>query len=385
MLTQIQIEGFKAIKQSGPIDLGPFTLLIGRNGSGKSSLIEAIQWLQEAVFLGLRDATQQRFVSFEALLNRRSESHEIALSLVHGAGVREVRYLLRTKAGKFSPIVQSERCREGRTRGAQWTILSRKGAKGPAVRSIVGGNPVRDGDALALASVAKTKATGAERLLEFLRDAVFLRLSPTAMARGGRLLPSARGPRLDEEGRDLVALLGELSNAQRDEVRRHVAEILSGVEGIEVVKAGESSGYFEARERMRVRGGKRVFSVPSWMLSEGTRRITAIFALLAVRPRPSLVAIEEIENGLDPWTLRVVLDALREASSEGVQVLLTTHSPFLLDHMKPEEILHVRRVDGDTRYERMTDFDEVVRYQRVITPGAMYVGGYLRDIEPEVE
>lgn len=385
MLTQIQIEGFKAIKQSGPIDLGPFTLLIGRNGSGKSSLIEAIQWLQEAVFLGLRDATQQRFVSFEALLNRRSESHEIALSLVHGAGVREVRYLLRTKAGKFSPIVQSERCREGRTRGAQWTILSRKGAKGPAVRSIVGGNPVRDGDALALASVAKTKATGAERLLEFLRDAVFLRLSPTAMARGGRLLPSARGPKLDEEGRDLVALLGELSNAQRDEVRRHVAEILSGVEGIEVVKAGESSGYFEARERMRVRGGKRVFSVPSWMLSEGTRRITAIFALLAVRPRPSLVAIEEIENGLDPWTLRVVLDALREASSEGVQVLLTTHSPFLLDHMKPEEILHVRRVDGDTRYERMTDFDEVVRYQRVITPGAMYVGGYLRDIEPEVE
>lgn len=382
MLTQIQIEGFKAIQQSGPVGLGPFTLLIGRNGSGKSSLIEALQWLQEAASLGLRDATHRRFVSFGALLNRRSESGLIALDLVHGEGAREVRYQLRAKAGKFSPIVESESCREGRTSGAQWTIRSRKGDKGPAVRSIAGGNPVRDGDALALAFVTKTKATGAERLLEFLRDAVFLRLSPTAMARGGRLLPTTRGPKLDEEGRDLVALLGELSDEARDEVRKRVAEIISGVEGIEVVREGESSGYFQTYERMRVRGGKRAFPVPSWMLSEGTRRITAIFALLAVRPRPSLIAIEEIENGLDPWTLRVVIDALREASGE-VQVLLTTHSPFLLDHMKPEEVLHVRRLHGDTRYERMTDFEEVVRYQRVISPGAMYVGGYLHDAEPE--
>lgn len=383
MLTQIQIEGFKAIKQSGAIALGPFTLLIGRNGAGKSSLIEALQWLQESSLLGLREATRRRFVAFGDLLNRRSEGGEIALDLVHGAGVREIRYELRAGAGKLSPVVQSERCREGRTKGAQWTILSRKGAKGPAVRSITGGNPVRDGDALALAFVTGTKATGAERLLEFLREAVFLRLSPTAMARGGRLLPPARGPRLDEEGRDLVALLGQLDRAQREEVRARVAEIIAGVEHIDVVKEGEAAGYFRTRERMRARGGTRAFPVPSWMLSEGTRRITAFFALLAVRPRPSLIAVEEVENGLDPWTLRVVINALREAAGEGVQILLTTHSPFLLDHVAPSEVLHVRRADGETVYEPMTSFEEVVRYQRVISPGAMYVGGYMQDAEPE--
>ena len=82
--------------------------------------------------------------------------------------------------------------------------------------------------------------------------------------------------------------------------------------------------------------------------------------------------IEEIENGLDPWTLERVLDALRAASDE-IQILLTTHSPFLLDHVDPSEVIHVRRDKGDTTYERVSDLKEVARYDRVLAPGAMYL------------
>ena len=381
MLAQIDISGFKAIKDTGAIDLGPFTLLIGRNGSGKSSLLEALQWLQDALAGGLDNATA-RFGAFDSLMNRRSSG--IELKLKHMTGSSEIRYQIRVEAssGKsIAPAVRREVCREGRTSGARWTIRSRAMSSGAAVRSIAGGNPVRDRNALALSAVIKTKAPGAERLLEFLRRAVFLRLSPTAMAGWGRLSSAPSGSLLDEEGRNLVALLNSLSSSQRISVSEQVARVIDGVEGIDIVRLDRSIGSYQILERMRSKGGSKVYAVPSQLLSEGTRRITALFALLAAEPRPSLIAIEEIENGLDPWTLRFVLDSLRQASIEGVQILLTTHSPFLLDHVEPAEVLHVRRIKGDTVYEPITSFEDVVRNQNVIAPGAMYLAGYMNDTE----
>jgi predicted ATPase len=380
VLKQIKISGFKAIKDSGLVELGPMNLLIGRNGSGKSSLVEALQWLQGSIFHGLRESTLSRFAKVDGLVNRTCD--QISIRLSYDDSSRPTLYTLTVSPAEQGLLVSAESCGEGRSQFKKPTIQSKKVANGPVVRSISGGNPVRDDDALALASVTKTKALGAERLLEFLRSAVFLRLSPTAMALPGRLLPRTRGPALDEEGRDIVALLNQLTVAQRANVAKQVAEVISGVEEISVVSE-VSEGYFQTHERMRARGrgGTRTFQVPSWMLSEGTRRITAIFALLAMEPRPSLIAIEEIENGLDPWTLQFVLGALREAANDGVQIILTTHSPFLLDHVDISEVIHVRRNNGDTQYRPITSFDDVVNNQGVVAPGAMYIAGYMRDAE----
>lgn len=251
-------------------------------------------------------------------------------------------------------------------------------------RYVAGGNnPVDDEDALALAATRKRAAPGAARLLSFLRGAVFLRLSPTTMALRGRLAKRVRGPMLDETGAGLVSLLASLSKAQRAEVSAQIAEVIGGVEGIDVVKESSAEGYYQTLERMVSRGGSRVYPVPSWLLSEGTRRITAVFALLAARPRPTMLVIEEIENGLDPWTLSLVFDALREASQEGLQVIVTTHSPFLLDHVNPREVIHVRRKRGDSVYEKLDSFKEVVDNEGVIAPGAMYIANYMGDAADE--
>jgi predicted ATPase len=375
VLTQLKISGFKAVKDSGNISLGKLTLFIGRNGSGKSSIIEAMQWLQEATVDGLLAATDERFGSFDELRNRRST--EIGLSLTLAGGPREVRYELWVGYEKGQgPFVSSERCREGRTRSTRTTIISRNVPSGHVVRTIAGGNPIRDGDQLALHQVKGTNARGAQRLLQYLRGAVFLRLSPTAMAHRGRLR-RAKGPMLDEEGRQLAALLSEMTRDERKWVSEQVATIIRDVEGVDVVDEG-GLGYFATHERMLARGGTRVFQIPSWLLSEGTRRLTAIFALLATRPRPSLIAIEEIENGLDPWTLQFVFQALRDAADDGVQIILTTHSPFLLDHVHPDEIIHVTRAQGETSYTPIDGYQEVAKYKGMVAPGAMYISGYFQ-------
>jgi predicted ATPase len=121
------------------------------------------------------------------------------------------------------------------------------------------------------------------------------------------------------------------------------------------------------------RNGSSLFDIPSWMLSEGTRRITAIFALLVHDPPPSLLCIEEVENGLDPWTVLTVLKALQAAVDAGTQVIVTSHSPWLQDHVDLQDILFVERVKGTTEYRRFADKEEAKRFASEVPPGARYV------------
>jgi predicted ATPase len=230
---------------------------------------------------------------------------------------------------------------------------------------------IRSGDELALPST-KERVPGAGDLAEFIEGAVFLRLSPTALAtpvsRRGRL----RGPILAEDGSDLALLIEKLPAASRKRVIQRMKAIFPSVEDIGIREAG-ADRYFVVDERMKSRGGTRPYPIPAGLLSEGTRRIAAIYALLEARPRPPLIAIEELENGLDPWTLQVVLDDLRQAADDGTQVIVTTHSPFLLDHFEPEQIIHVERTAGESTFTRASDVTKVAEYRGVLAPGAMYL------------
>ncbi len=123
----------------------------------------------------------------------------------------------------------------------------------------------------------------------------------------------------------------------------------------------------------RGRTGRKNIRIPAWILSEGTRRITAIVSLLQHRPPPTFLCIEEIENGLDPWTVVAVLKELQSASDQGIQVTVTTHSPWLLDHVQTADIIHVERQEGETVYTRFAERAEVQAYQGRVPPGAIYV------------
>jgi hypothetical protein len=102
---------------------------------------------------------------------------------------------------------------------------------------------------------------------------------------------------------------------------------------------------------------------------------TAILALLLRRPPPTLLCIEEIENGLDPWTVLDVLARLQAAPLDGTQVLITSHSPWLLDHMELDAIRISQRERGQTRYASFRDQTEAQKFLAAVPPGARYVNG----------
>jgi predicted ATPase len=88
--------------------------------------------------------------------------------------------------------------------------------------------------------------------------------------------------------------------------------------------------------------------------SDGTLRFIAL-AVLFLQPdecKPSVILVDEPELGLHPYAITMLASLVKQASVK-TQVILSTQSPFLLDHFQPEDVLVADRVNGGTQFTRL--------------------------------
>ena len=104
---------------------------------------------------------------------------------------------------------------------------------------------------------------------------------------------------------------------------------------------------------LKERGIRRHWA--SQEISVGTLQTIALL-VAALSPGIPLVVIEEPENSIHPWALRNLVEAFR-AASEKRQIILTTHSPILIDQLKPEEIWVVRKPGTETKIDPLLSLD----------------------------
>lgn len=386
-LTTVKVERFKAAFKPRQVRLEPFALVLGRNGSGKSTVLEALQWIDATLRRDAREATEP-FRSMYDLVNLRSETPYFAMSLewrrvdAPGSLVYKVRVDATPDGG---PAIRSE--------SLVWLKRGTKGFSHPMIETTDGERyltqgkvAIREPERLALNYLGATLGAADEgevavlgrQLREWWANAVFLRLSPSSLTRPSPAHRRSFEPLLDESGQSLPTLLMELDVGQREELVSDLRVVLDGIRGVEVTTRGserDQLANYSLLEQMPYRGrnGQNQFPIPSWMLSEGTRRITAIFALLMHDPPPSFLCIEEVENGLDPWTVRTVLSRLLETSRYRTQVVVTSHSPWLIEAVPLSSVLLVRREKGDTQYNVFAKLDEVRAFDPSLPPGTRYV------------
>jgi predicted ATPase len=397
-LTSARVERFKAAFTPEPVPLRPFNLVLGRNGSGKSTLLEALQWVDGTLRQDARTALQ-RYFGIAPVVNVRSQETYFKFHLNwRSEDDDDLLYRVKVVQGSdgVTPLISDEHL-EFKSLKSKKQVLIKTSDKAdarkdrPGVRIVYPSShrftrEVNDPDRLALGQVGNTLVPGAtfsgrlalSAIKAFWENAVFLRLSTSRLAAGSPAKRKSFEPLLDEEGTNLPALLNELNRDQLEDLVERIRMVLPGIEQVKVSKprAGQQENVnYALKERMPYRGrnGSHLFDIPSWMLSEGTRRITAIFALLVHDPPPSLLCIEEVENGLDPWTVLKVINALRSARDAGTQVVVTSHSPWLIDHVDLQDILYVERVKGTTQYRRFVDVEEAKSFAREVPPGARYV------------
>ncbi len=88
--------------------------------------------------------------------------------------------------------------------------------------------------------------------------------------------------------------------------------------------------------------------VPAELLSEGTLRVLGLLALGGAKEPPALIGFEEPENGIHPDRLDLVALLLKTLASNDTQVIVTTHSPTLLDFIPSESLYIFRQSNGNT-------------------------------------
>jgi predicted ATPase len=158
-----------------------------------------------------------------------------------------------------------------------------------------------------------------------------------------------------------------LRDQKKDSWKSEVVAALGKLTGdIEDVRVDKAAGYLVVQFRHGSDGRGKWFEAAQE--SDGTLRVAGIVTALLQEPALPVIGIEEPELTIHPGALPLVVDYLRQASKRS-QVIITTHSPELLDALEPSEVHVVERINGATRIVPM-----LASQQDLVRSGLMRLG-----------
>jgi predicted ATPase len=401
MLRRIEIKGYKSLVDVR-VDLQPLVVLFGPNGAGKSNFLDALQLLSRmAVSPTLKSAFEPPYrgkplesFSFDdkgipGLLRRESARFSIqadvelspAIIKVVDQQIREMKRPAEDRSGAGPPTIGSSSIRE--------TYLRYR----VEVEVLPGSGILRVADEYAAALSAKGKPNGKRKpFLERVGSRIHLRMEGQAhptyhdryldhtllsrplypphyphlvalrqeleswlfyyfepRERMRALNPVKEVRHIGVMGEELAAFLNTLwarDQRQFRAVEKALHMMIPSISGIEVEV--NSLGEVE----LRLREGNTL--IPARVVSEGTLRILGLMALAGAKEVPGLVGFEEPENGIHPRRLQLVADLLRTRAELGeTQMIVTTHSPFLVDLIPREYLFTCKKHEGRTQIERL--------------------------------
>jgi predicted ATPase len=351
-IKQLVLKRFRSIP-SEHITFDNPTIFVGRNGSGKSNLVSAFAFLAEAMASPLQ-AVFDKAGGISAVRNR-SAGHgyppHLGLRVDFGqlnGNVTSGHYAFEVKAlPNYGFSVVQEQCfvADGRG-GSSW--FERESTK---FRSNVGGvNPAIDPSSLSLPLVG-----GEAKFAPVLRTLAAMRVYSIEPGKLRDMQEPDIGTSLKSDGGNVTSVLREIERRSEGDFQRisdTLATIVPNTKRVQVKKHGKNLSLEFTQEW----GDDKNLKFEGFSMSDGTLRAIGLLAAVFQRPVPSLIVIEEPEATIHPGALESVLDLLRHASKL-MQVVITTHSPELLD-AKWIDDRHLRIVEwteGATRVAPVTD------------------------------
>jgi predicted ATPase len=328
--------------------LADLTFLVGRNGAGKSSLLEAVALLREAVTDNLENALDRRGGLLKVRrLAADSESAArlgvaIVLSLRLPTGRRTRAIYGFELSGKSSdPSYEVRECLE--LRPERSSFFERAGERFDASRKTGVSPPPAN---LVLPLIARSDSVW-EAVYEAVRRLRSYDLVPGAMVASSKI---GQGTSLETDGANAGDALKAIEGSDDHRwVVRHLAALTPGIADVrtEAVLGRRVLVFIQEQQ-----GVRREYDASQ--ISQGTLRGLGILLALRQRPTPSLVLVDEVENSVHPSALGVLLDAA-EASRERTRVVFTTHSPEALDHLAATggRLRVVEWSDGTSRIHRL--------------------------------
>jgi predicted ATPase len=360
----LRVENFRALREVEFKDLTPLTVLLGPNGSGKSTVFDVFAFLAESFELGLRRAWDKRGRAKE-LKTRGSEGPVVIEIKYREPGYPLITYHLAVDERGNAPVVVEEwlQWRRGE-RGKPFRFLDYHEGQGRAVSGELPDEqdrrvevPLKSPDLLAVNALGQfAEHPRVAALRDFITGWYVSYLSADS-ARGQ---PEA-GPqeRLTKTGDNLANVIQYLAEQHGDRLEQIFDVLRRRVPRIERVLAETMP---DGRLLLQIKDAPFSHPVLARFASDGTLKMLAYLVLLYDPVPPPFIGVEEPENFLHPRLLPELAEECRTASDR-THLLVTTHSPFFLNALRPKEVRVLwRDAAGYTQTRRVADLPGVPEF-----------------------
>ena len=373
----IRVKNFKALRDVEMENIPGFAVLVGANGTGKSTFIGLFDFLKDCLKNDVRAALQRRG-GFAQVISRGHESQSIEIELQIYMDIeavskeRLVTYRLEIveQARKVSVAEESLRFKRGR-HGAPYYFIRFEHGRGDALAESFDAfnsdvsieDLEREPQELDAPHILALKGLGQFRRFDAasqLRELIENWTVSDFHIEDARVEPDAAvAEHLNETGSNIALYAQYLREDHPTEYKTIIEKMARFVPGIaEVITEDTGDG----RVALRFRDAAFDKGFIARAVSDGTIKMFAYLALLHDPEPHPLLCIEEPENQLYPSLLAVLAEQFAEYArrrrDEG-QVFVTTHSPDFLNEVPLESIYWLKKSEGFTTIHRAADDDQL--------------------------
>lgn len=392
-IVSIKIKNYRMFKNIHIRDIPPFCVIIGANGTGKSTLFDIFGFLRDALKNNIRQALQIRG-GYREIITRGQEQEDIEIELQFRMKIldteRLVTYQIIIGQNNNRPVIKREILRYKRGEhgkpfhfldfqlGQGYAITNEEDFSKPDKELDREEQQLESNDILAIKGLGQFQRFKAATAFRSLIENWHVSDFHISEARGSKEISYAE--HLSPTG-DNIATVAQYIYQQYPKIFQQILEKMKQrVPGISSVEAKETED-----GRLILRFQDQAFKDPfiDRYVSDGTMKMFA-YLILLFDPNPHpLLCVEEPENQLYPTLLKELAEEFAHYSDQGGQVFVSSHSPDFINAVPLASIFWLIKSQGITQIHRATD-SEILKNLVAAgdLPGYLWNQGWFEGVEP---
>lgn len=392
-IEKIRIANYKVYKNAEIKDLSNFSVFLGANGTGKTTLFDVFGFLSDALKSNIKIALNKRG-GFKEVYSRNGEG-PIMFEIKFRNEEQDksnsiaplITYRLEIENIEGKPVIASEVLSYRRAqRGRPYRFLDFHNGAGTAIvnesnysDNASNFNEEREQQALESPDILAIKGLG--QFQKFQAISTFRKLLESWYVSNFQIQEARAiedvgfSEHLSTSGNNLAQVTKYIWENYPDIFQKILDKFKKRVPGVENVIAEETQ---DGRIVLKFKDGSFKDPFIAKFVSDGTIKMFAYLVLLNDPHKHPLLCVEEPENYLHPALLPELAEEFREYAAEGGQVFISTHSPDFVNALKPNELFWLQKDNGETTILKASDTAEIkLLYESGDKLGWLWREGYL--------
>jgi predicted ATPase len=394
-IESIKLKNFKSFKNAQMVNIPNYCVVVGANGTGKTTLFDVFGFLKDCLTFNVRQALQGRGGFLEMISRGCSNDSSIEIEIkfrMEIAGInRLVTYRINIGQSLNKPVIKREVLRYKRGRyGSPYHFLDFSEGTGYAITNeedfdkpdeqLTREEQSIGADVLAIKGLGQFERFKAANAFRQLIENWHVSDFHINLARGSK---DAVGyyDHLSVTGDNLQLVARNIYENSREVFDKIVTVMKERVPGVSDVTPLLTE---DGRLLLRFKDGAFTDPFIDKYVSDGTIKMFAYLVLLYDPEAHPLLCVEEPENQLYPQLLYELAEEFRAYSQRGGQVFVSTHSPDFLNAVKLNEVFWLIKKDGYTQIKRASDYAQLVAFMKAGDQmGYLWKQGFFEGVDPQ--